>query len=308
MTTVVVLGGYGMLGGMLLGEISRWAGIELRATVRDQAVVGGGRRPGGGATRWSELDAESADAAQIEAVLRGADWAINAIGVIKPYVKDDNSQQVQRATRVNGLFPHLLASAAARTGTQVLQIATDCVYSGTRSGYQEPSLHDALDVYGKTKSLGEVHSPFVHHLRCSIIGPELKSHLSLLDWLLMQPQGAQLNGYANHVWNGVTTLHFARLCGGIVRDGIRLPHLQHVVPANRVTKLELLRVLAGSYHRDDLTVRESEAPIAVDRTLGTVDPVTNNRLWAAAGYPSAPTVEQMVQELARYGAADEAQP
>ena len=34
----------------------------------------------------------------------------------------------------------------------------------------------ALDVYGKTKSLGEAYDLNVHHLRCSIIGPEPKEY------------------------------------------------------------------------------------------------------------------------------------
>ena len=95
----------------------------------------------------------------------------HAIGVIKPYIRDDDAAAVERALRVNGLFPHILARAAERSGCRVLQIATDCVYAGTIGNYREAAPHDALDVYGKTKSLGEVNSAAVHHLRCSIIGP-----------------------------------------------------------------------------------------------------------------------------------------
>ena len=62
----------------------------------------------------------------------------------------------------------------------------NCALQRTRHA-TSPSIvanHDDLWFVGKrlTKSVGEVHSPAVHHLRCSIIGPELRGHRSLLDW------------------------------------------------------------------------------------------------------------------------------
>src|SRR5262249_51893972 len=158
----------------------------------------------------------------------------------KPYIRDDNAAEVERAVDVNASFPHRLARAAEQTGTRVIQIATDCVYSGTRGQYIEANEHDARDVDGKTKSLGEVNSPAVHHLRCSIIGPELKGHASLLDWFTRQPRGASVRGFLNHRWNGVTTLQYGRICRGIIRQQMALPRLIHVVPADVVSKADLL--------------------------------------------------------------------
>ena len=82
-----------------------------------------------------------------------------------------------------------------------MQIATDCVYSGKKGSYNEDDLHDALDVYGKTKSLGEAQSPNLLNIRCSIIGPEQGKHVSLLEWFLTQEPGAKLQGFAHHHWN-----------------------------------------------------------------------------------------------------------
>jgi len=116
-------------------------------------------------------------------------------------------------------LPHALAQATAKVlpMAKVLQIATDCVYSGKTGNYDEAAKHDALDVYGKTKSLGEVNARHVLNIRCSIIGPELKGRLSLLEWFLSQPTGARVNGYAHHQWNGITTLQFAELCVMLMR-------------------------------------------------------------------------------------------
>src|SRR5436190_133310 len=83
---------------------------------------------------------------------------------------DVRPSEVERAVDVNARLPHLLGELARGADARILQIATDCVYSGSRGEYVESDPHDALDVYGKTKSLGESFQETVHHLRCSIIG------------------------------------------------------------------------------------------------------------------------------------------
>jgi dTDP-4-dehydrorhamnose reductase len=297
---VIVLGASGMLGSMVLSWLGRDPSLQLIATGRETELFAGMKRLAPTCDPRA-LDAESATVESLEALLGGADWAVNCIGVIKPYIKDDNPTQTQRALRVNSLFPHLLAQAAERTGCKVLQIATDCVYSGLKGAYPETAAHDALDVYGKSKSLGEVHSPQVHHLRCSIIGPEPKCHVSLLDWFLGQAPGAGVKGFTNHDWNGVTTLHYAKVCHGIMKQGLNLPHLLHVVPTGTIAKSDLLGAFATSYGRGDITIDPVAAPTVVDRTLSTGQAELNAAVWRAAGYPVPPTVPQMVQEMADYG-------
>jgi dTDP-4-dehydrorhamnose reductase len=297
---VAVLGASGMLGSMVLAHLCRQEGLEVVASVRGQggaAATPAATFPG---VTWVFLDAATASARELVEILGGCRWAVNAIGVIKPYIRDDNAAEVERAVRVNALFPHALAGAAEEANVDVIQIATDCVYSGRRGGYREADPHDALDVYGKTKSLGEARSRRMHHLRCSIIGPETKGHVSLLDWFLSRPRAARVNGFANHLWNGLTTYHFARLCEGAMRAGLEFPHLQHLVPGGALAKSELLRCLATEYGREDVEVAEVEATPAVDRTLATDDDGFNRRLWAAAGYPKPPSIPQMVSELVAF--------
>jgi dTDP-4-dehydrorhamnose reductase len=291
---VAVLGSSGMLGWMVLEQLSGDPALTIAASRRGQAGPPAEDHPG---VRWLTLDAERVDREPLERLLEGFDWVINAIGVIKPHIRDDVPADVERALRVNAVFPHTLAGAAEKSGCRVLQIATDCVYSGARGLYRESDPHDALDVYGKTKSLGEVGSPRMHHLRCSIIGPEPKTRLSLLEWLRGQSRGAALKGYSNHRWNGVTTLHFARLCSAIIKKDLELPNLQHVVPRGTISKAELLQCMAREFDRGDLAIADVDAPAAVDRTLATEDEVCNRRLWTAAGYADPPTVPEMIAEL-----------
>ena len=296
---VIILGGSGMLGSMVVDYLSRDPDLEVTATVRTEALAGkcSEQLPD---VSWQLFDADASDLWNALGVIDGHDWVINAIGITKPLIHDDNAFEVERAVRINSLLPHLIARRAQTSGARVLQIATDCVYSGSKGRYVESDEHDALDVYGKTKSLGEVPAPHVHHLRCSIIGPEPREHKFLLDWFLGQPQNAGVNGYVNHRWNGMTTLHFAKLCHGIITHNTTMPHQQHVISTGEVTKCELLQCFARHFHREDVSITSTEAAVVVDRTLGTTNEALNRELWTAAGYPDPPSVLQMVAELARY--------
>jgi len=291
---VVILGANGMLGSMVARVFGNEPFLDLHFTVRSKDVL----NPGEGARNVHSLDAYSCSVSDLGSILEGATWAINCIGMIKPYIHDDNRQETEAALRINALFPHLLAAAGERVGCRIIQIATDCVFSGLKGGYTETDHHDAWDVYGKTKSLGEVSSPWMHHLRCSIIGPERQGRISLLEWFLGQGKGAHVHGFTNHLWNGVTTLHFARLCRGIIEENRELPGLCHVLPDASLTKANLLSLMALAYGRTDIEIHPGPAAIAIDRTLGTCHSDLNLSLWKAAGYSAPPSLGQMMNELA----------
>jgi dTDP-4-dehydrorhamnose reductase len=314
---VIVLGGSGMLGSMVVDYLSNDPTLEVAATVRTQVL----------ATKyqerlhwvnWLSFDANSPTLRETLSVIHGYDWVINAIGITKPLIHDNNAAEVKQALLINSLLPHQIAQQAHKSEAKVIQIATDCVYSGSRGGYLESDPHDALDTYGKTKSLGEITHPQVHHLRCSIIGPEpgeilgwidtgdtyeldaiqAKEHKFLLAWFLGQPQNTTVSGYINHRWNGVTTLHFAKLCHGIITQNIDLPHWQHIVPAGEVTKYELLQCFAQYFRREDISITPGKATVIIDRTLKTTSKPSNQALWAAAGYSQPLSIPEMIAELA----------
>ena len=155
MLDVVVLGGSGMLGAMLADCLADDAELKVAATVRRQDLVDQLRQrlP---AVEWRMLDAETCgDVSSIARLLDAAAWAVNAIGVIKPYTHDDNPVEVERAVRVNSVFPHLLARAAEKLDCRVLQIATDCAYSGRRGGYVETDAHMPSMCMAKPRAWGK---------------------------------------------------------------------------------------------------------------------------------------------------------
>ena len=236
----------------------------------------------------------------IDELLKVADceWIINAIGILDRHIDANDPKSVARAIEVNGSFPSRLASAAG-DWRRLIHISTDGVFAGRDAPYDERSPHDGPGVYAYSKSLGEVGAHNVVNLRCSLVGPENPPPTSLLGWVLSQPPGATVTGYTNHFWNGITTLHFAKLCQAVILAGAHdLPPLLNVIPGDVVTKADLLRLGLAAFGREDVTVRAQPAEVPMDRTLGTCFPEVNRRLWEAAGYPAPPTIAQMIRELA----------
>ena len=225
---------------------------------------------------------------------------VNAIGMIKPRMQNLDIPTTKEAIVVNVKFPYFLTRFAEKVNSSVYQIATDCVYSGKKGMYIESDFHDATDVYGKTKSLGEVPSENVMHLRSSIIGPEVGRATSLLEWFMNQPKDAQINGFSDHLWNGITTHQFAKVSLGIAKSNWFNQGVHHIIPSDIVTKAELLNIFSETYNRKDIKINETLSSNHVDRTLSTNQKELNSNIWELGGYISPPTIAEMVYEQASF--------
>ena len=283
MTKILVLGATGMLGHSVAKVFKNDPAMQLIQTSRTKLEG------------FLKFEAMKDDVAELIKYVN-PDWVINCIGVIKPHIDEKSPESVLRAVEINGIFPYLLAKSTTKS---VIQIATDCVYSGDKGSYNESDLHDATDVYGKTKSLGEIDFKNLIHLRVSIIGPEAGRSTSLLEWFKNQPEGAELNGFTDHLWNGITTHHFGRISHGIVSNDLIGLGKTHIVPNDKVTKAKLLKIFSEAYNRADITISEVKSAKTIDRTLSTLDATLNTKIWNIAGFKAIPTIQEMVLEQAR---------
>ncbi len=227
------------------------------------------------------------------------EYVLNCIGVTKQ-VMNGSFEDNLSAISINSNFPFLLSLAALQENSKVISIGTDCVFSGMRGLYSEADLHDPIDIYGKSKSLGEVSSEADMILRCSIIGREISTKRSLLEWILNQPMGASIDGYTNHKWNGLTTLHFAKIVHGIITKNLYEPTLSHIIPLDIVNKDCLVRNIATVFGRADIHVSSANASEDIDRSLITLNPASNIALWKIAGYNQPPTINMMLVEYANW--------
>lgn len=226
------------------------------------------------------------------------DFVVNAIGLIKQHIDEKSSNDIKRAYQVNSDFPAILNEYSLCNSIPIIQIGTDCVYSGKDGNYDETSKFDCTDTYGLSKVEGENRSLSLMTIRSSIVGHEINSKASLMDWFLTQPKSSKVQGFSNHYWNGVTTLDFARIVRGVIESGTFVSGRSHLVPANQVSKFELLQIFSKEFQRLDISIEASDVQMSVNRTLSTIYPDRSLDLWTNAGYSEAPTVQEMVQNYA----------
>jgi dTDP-4-dehydrorhamnose reductase len=228
------------------------------------------------------------------------DYIINCIGMIKHIIDENDQNSVNLARKINSEFPTHLNNYASRLGIPVIQIGTDCVYSGKSGLYSEMDPHEPIDIYGETKNDGEQSAVDSMLIRCSIVGKELKSRHSLLEWVISQPAGAKVEGYVNHLWNGVTTLHFSQIISGVIKSSSYRPGILHLVPKDIVSKFELIDLISSEFGRSDLHISQSEAEIPINRSLITINPERNLQLWRQGGYNEIPTISEMISTYAKW--------
>lgn len=180
-----------------------------------------------------------------------ADYIINCIGIIKPQIDEQDPWSTSKTVDINGLFPHelymyvqtCLSRESANKKPRIIHASTDCVFSGEKGWYKYNDIPDPRDLYGLTKVIGE--SPFNMNLRVSIVGPEQGTSKSLLNWLL-DAQG-EVCGFTNHLWNGITTLQWAKNVEKIIQEDLFKPGVHHVASPSIVSKKDLLHLIKDTY-------------------------------------------------------------
>ena len=221
-------------------------------------------------------------------------YVINCIGRIKPTIDEDDSESVYQAKQINSNLPKQIEKLSETGGFKIIQIGTDCVFSGKKGLYTINDEYDASDVYGRTKSDGEIDSGKKMLLRTSIVGPEVKPGQSLLNWFLELDKDSEVDGFENHKWNGITTLAFAKIVKGIILNNIYTPKIIHLTPKDLVSKYELLSMFSSSFKREDIVINPKNADLVIDRTLLADTSIDNQAIWNIAGYDGVPTISELV--------------
>ena len=212
------------------------------------------------------------------------DWVLNCIGIIKQL---DEAKDAKASIYVNALFPHLVCECAAETGGRVVQISTDCVFSGKKGDYVEGDLSDAEDLYGKTKYLGEATYDHAVTMRTSIVGRDLFSDLSLIDWFLSQ-SGKHVRGYTNAFFTGVSTQVLSEEIWRLITQCPHLNGLYHV-SASKISKFDLLSIVNRVFHAG--VTLEAFDGVRCDRSLRSERYREQTRFVP-------PSWEEMVAEMA----------
>jgi dTDP-4-dehydrorhamnose reductase len=279
---VLILGAGGMLGHQLCRTLG--GRFEIWGTFRGEPreferynFIPQGRSIG-------QVDAQDLSTVRRVLEMVKPDAVINGIGIVK---QRDEAKQAVPSIHVNALFPHQLADLCVEYGVRVLQISTDCVFSGMRGNYTEIDTPDPVDLYGRTKLLGELNRPGTLTLRTSIIGWQLNTYSSLLGWFASQ-RGLRTKGYRHAIYSGFSTAVLSNLIGDILETRKDLTGLYHVSSAP-ISKYDLLTRLRDALGWADITI-DPEDQFYCDRSL------IGTRFSAATGWKS-PSWDNMIAGL-----------
>lgn len=238
---VIVIGATGMLGYSIFSNLSELSNLDVYGTVR---TVNGLEK------FFPSIDKliPNVDVKNFETLERAVSTAkpdviINCIGLIKQH---DVSKQHVEAIEINALLPHKIAQLCDTIEARLIHFSTDCVFDGKAGNYVESDLPTATDLYGKSKCLGEVDYGKHVTLRTSIIGHELKSSVSLIDWFLNQE--GTVRGFSKAVFSGLPTAYVAKVLADYVLPNSSLAGL-YQLSVDPIDKHSLISKVADVYNK-----------------------------------------------------------
>lgn len=173
-----------------------------------------------------------------------ADVLINCVGAIPQRTKDFT---------INWELPIWLDKWF---NGKIVHPGTDCEIDDDEYGLSKARATNWILNYGEKTKI----------IKTSIIGPELKGNASLMDWFLSQK--GEVFGYTKAIWNGITTLEWAKQCLSLI-DNWDQYSLLNIPYSNPVSKFELLNIIKECYGKTDVEILPKE--LGKNKTLkGTI--------------------------------------
>ena len=277
---ILIFGASGMLGHNLFETFSENKKFETFGVIRKTVSVNVFRE---NAKRIKSIS----DAKEIEEITDlikevSPQVIINCIGLIK---QKDNLKNIVESIQLNSLFPHLLQIASRDVGAKLIHFSTDCVFSGKKGSYKEEDLPDSVDIYGLSKRLGEIDANGALTLRTSIIGHEIMSDVSLLDWFLNQEDS--IKGYKKAIFSGLTTIEISKVLQQIILNNFSLSGIYHL-SVNPISKYDLLKLVAKIYKKNIEILEDTE--VKIDLSLDS------SKFSSITGY-NPPSWEMLIKDL-----------
>tara|TARA_Y100001937_G_scaffold126481_1_gene195862 strand:+ start:468 stop:1184 length:717 start_codon:yes stop_codon:yes gene_type:complete len=152
------------------------------------------------------------------------DYIINCIGAIP-----------QRTTdfKINYELPEWLN----KLDIKIIHPGTDCEMDIDEYGQSKKKASDYIKMYSSNTKI----------LKTSIIGPELNSCASLMEWFLSQDNEVQ--GYTKAMWNGNTTLEWAKQCLLLMNNWNRYDK-ETIIATRSISKYEMLLILKNLFNKE----------------------------------------------------------
>lgn len=166
------------------------------------------------------------------------DIILNACGIT---IRRGLEEIISNTILLNSALPHFLNEWVSKNNKRLIHFSTDCVFSGKRGDYLDTDIKDAYDLYGTTKSLGEiVDSKFAITLRGSMIGRELENKTELFEWFLQQ-NNKKIKGFSEVIYAGITTVKMAEIVLRLIKFYPNLSGIYNI-SSKSISKYDLLKM------------------------------------------------------------------
>ena len=232
--SVLVLGATGLIGNRLVRTLS--TDLEVFGTTRQTSFIN---------PKFSSLLKESnwlfnvspKQLFELEGKIQKIkpNTIVNCLGVTK---SKDGVVNLQESILVNSLFPHQLSAMCSESNIRLIHLSTDCVFSGAKGNYNEADIADPVDIYGKTKNLGELINEYDLTIRTSFVGREISKFANLFEWAIKN-RNTRIRCYARAIYSGLTTLALSKIIKIIILEQPDLSGLWHI-SSEPISKFELL--------------------------------------------------------------------
>ena len=171
------------------------------------------------------------------------DIIINCVGIT---IRRGLNNDYNHTELLNSKLPHKLNKWVEKNQKKLIHFSSDCVFSGEKGNYFDNSTPDADDIYGLSKSHGEVKSDNTLTIRCSIIGREIFNHTELFEWLYSM-KNKKIEGYNNVIYSGVTSTWMGKTINHIIKNKIDLNGIYNIssIP---ISKYDLLLKLSDIFN------------------------------------------------------------
>ncbi len=210
---------------------------------------------------------------------------INCIGIVK---QNQTRTEPLSSILINALFPHELAKICKKKCIRLINFSSDCVFSGNKGGYSEVDKPDPIDLYGRTKLLGEVHSDNVLTIRTSFLGHQINSKYSLLEWFLSQKN--ECLGFEKAIYSGLPTIEIAQVLKDYIVPYENLSGL-YQLSSDPINKYELLNLIKKVYNLKLNIIKDNA--IVIDRSLDS------NKFRDKTGY-RPPKWNELIKKMYKY--------
>ncbi len=169
------------------------------------------------------------------------DYIINCIG----WIPQKHTAEEISHLKINYELPIWLDS---NSKCRVIHPGTDCEMDDDFYGISKKIASDYLVNHGVNTKI----------IKTSIIGHELKGADSLLDWFLTSEP--VVSGYTNAMWNGNTTLEWAKTCLDLMHNWDSY-ETENVIKSYCISKYELLLEIQDVYGGNVIRVDKDDRPM-----------------------------------------------